>query len=75
MQASLQGLALVLAQPPVEPDPEIVTPGLIGLAMVLVLGVAVYFLYRSMKRQLKRVDFEESTGPVEGDDEQAVGQQ
>lgn len=49
----------MLATAPVEPDPSIVTPGLLGLVMVLALGLAIVFLYKSMNRQLKRVDFPE----------------
>jgi hypothetical protein len=50
---------------PVEPDPSLVTPGLLGLAILLALGVAVVFLYRSMRTQLRKVDFDDgSAAPV-----------
>ncbi len=38
-----------------EIDPERVTPGAIGLAFVVVLGIAVVFLVRSMTKQLAKV--------------------
>jgi len=46
---------------PVEPDPALVTPGLLGLAILLALGVAVAFLYRSMRTQLRRVGFDDGS--------------
>jgi hypothetical protein len=49
-------------QVPVQIDPERVTPGLLGLASFLFLCVAVYFIWRSMNRQLKRIDFDETGG-------------
>lgn len=55
----MHALLGIMATAPTEPDPSIVTPGLLGLALVLGLGAAVGFLYRSMNRQLKRVDFPE----------------
>lgn len=39
-----------------------VGPGLIGLAVILGLLVAVFFLWRSMNKQLKRVDFDQPDG-------------
>lgn len=47
---------LVTANAPVEPDPTLVTPGLLGLVILLALGVAVYLLVRSMGKQLRRID-------------------
>lgn len=32
-----------------------VTPGLLGFLVVAGMGVAVYFLFRSMNRQLKKI--------------------
>ena len=48
--------ALVTANAPVEPDPTLVTPGLLGLVMVLALGAALFLLVRSMSKQLRRID-------------------
>ena len=41
-------------------DPAIVSPGLLGLASLLFLAVAVFVIWKSMNKQLKRVDFDES---------------
>jgi hypothetical protein len=52
---------------PAEPvryvDPSIVGPGLIGFIMFLALAVAVFFLWRSMNKQLGRIDFDEEQAP------------
>lgn len=70
MEPLLGKLAALAAQAPQEPDPGIVTPGLLGLVLVLMLGVAIVFLYRSMNRQLKRVNLPEPPAQDDGDDEQ-----
>lgn len=44
-----------------------VTPGLLGFLVVAALATATWFLLKSMNRQLKRVDFEESPRPVPAD--------
>ncbi|MFN8126223.1 MAG: hypothetical protein U0R64_06930 [Candidatus Nanopelagicales bacterium] len=48
------------AEPPVDPDryvdPGIVGPGLVGFILFVALGVATYFLWRSMNKQLDRID-------------------
>lgn len=43
---------------PVEPpiDPGLVSPGYLGLAAFLFLVIAVALLYRSMRKQLRKVD-------------------
>ena len=41
------------------PDPADVKPGWLGLGMFLALAVAVVLLWLSMRRHLKKVDFEE----------------
>jgi hypothetical protein len=53
------------------PDPADVKPGWLGLGMFLVLAVAVVLLWLSMRRHLKKVDFEEepdapAAGPEPG---------
>lgn len=40
-----------------------VGPGLTGFVVIAVLGIAVYFLWRSMNRQLRKVQFDEKKGP------------
>ncbi|WP_035798381.1 MULTISPECIES: hypothetical protein [Kitasatospora] len=43
-----------------------VTPGLLGFVVFAALGVATWFLLKSMNRQMKRVDFvEEPEAPKE----------
>ncbi|HET7327899.1 MAG TPA: hypothetical protein VFJ14_11525 [Nocardioidaceae bacterium] len=41
-------------------DPEEVTAGWLGLFIVLAIVVAVVVLFRSMRRQLRKVDFPEA---------------
>jgi hypothetical protein len=36
-----------------------VSPGLLGFCVVALIGAALWFLMRSMTKQMKRVDFEE----------------
>ena len=40
-------------------DPERVTPGLLGLASLLFLVIAGFFLARSMMKQFKKINFDE----------------
>ena len=54
-------------EPPI--DPSRVTPGLLGLVSFLFLVVAVVLLYRSMRKQMKKVDPALTQGP--GDRERA----
>lgn len=39
-----------------------VTPGLLGFLVVAALGVATWFLIKSMNQHLRKVDFEERPG-------------
>jgi len=41
---------------PREIDPNVVTPGIVGLLFFVALFVAVFFLMRSFVRQLKKID-------------------
>ena len=56
---------------PVEPpiDPERVTPGILGLVSFLFLVIAVFLLYKSMRKQMSKVDPNLPMGP--GDEERA----
>ena len=45
------------------PDPADVKPGWLGFGMFIALAVAVVLLWLSMRRQLKKVDFEEEPDP------------
>ena len=70
--------ALVLEESPVpsplpeEPpiDPSLVTPGLLGLISFLFLVIAIVLLYRSMRKQMAKVDPNLPEGP--GDAERAA---
>jgi hypothetical protein len=44
-----------------EIDPDRVSPGFLGLLAVLFMGVAVFVIWKSLNKQIKRVDFDEST--------------
>lgn len=47
-------------------DPNSVTPGLLGFVVFCGLGVATWFLLKSMNSRFKRVDFaEEPESPKE----------
>ena len=54
-------------EPPI--DPSRITPGFLGLASFLFLVVAVFLLYRSMRKQMSKVDPNLPEGP--GDKERA----
>jgi hypothetical protein len=41
-----------------------VTPGLLGFLVVAGLGIATWFLLKSMNKQLKRVDFDDERKPA-----------
>jgi uncharacterized membrane protein YbhN (UPF0104 family) len=42
------------------PDPEDVKPGWLGFGVFIALAVAVALLWLSMRKQLRKVDFEEA---------------
>ena len=50
---------------PRELDPTVVSPGLVGLFFFVALFVAVFFLMRSMVKQLRRIDI---PGPAQEDE-------
>jgi hypothetical protein len=45
-----------------EIDPNSVRPGWVALLIVLALGAATVLLWRSMGKQLKRIDFDQPDG-------------
>jgi hypothetical protein len=61
-EAAVQ-IALVLTEAAKQPDPAVVTPGLVGLVITLLLGVAVFLLYKSLRRQLNRIEVPERDDP------------
>ena len=54
-----------------EPDPDTVSPGWWGFVSLVFLAIAVYFIWRGMNKQLKRVTFDENApqtiarGPID----------
>ncbi len=52
-------------------DPAKVKPGWIALVIVLLMGLATFLLWRSMNRQLKKVDFEDGSRPQDEGTSQA----
>ncbi|SNX63661.1 hypothetical protein SAMN06272735_5472 [Streptomyces sp. TLI_55] len=46
-----------------EVDENKVTPGVLGFIVFAVMALAVWGLMKSMSRQLRRVDFEETPDP------------
>lgn len=49
-------LALTLAQGDIA---ENVSPGVLGFLVIFAIGLALYFLIKSMRKQMRRIDFEE----------------
>lgn len=41
-----------------------VTPGVVGFLIVAAMGVALFFLIKSMNKQFHKIDFEESAEPA-----------
>lgn len=63
MTAAYDVLARVLSAtptpPPTAPDPDSVTPGLLGFLVVFVLALATWLLLRNMTGRLRRMRFRE----------------
>ena len=56
--------AMISTAPPArELDETLVSPGLLGLSVVLALAAATWLLIRSMNRQIRKVDCEEGPAP------------
>ena len=47
-----------------EVDPQRVTPGLLGFLAFVILVIAVVILYFSLRKQLRKVNFDESALPA-----------
>lgn len=45
-----------------EIDEKLVSPGLLGFLVVAAIGFALYFLVKSMNRQISKIDFDEGDG-------------
>ena len=48
-------------------DPNKVSPGLLGFIIVVIIGIAVWFLARSMAKQLRKLDANTIEDPEQGD--------
>lgn len=44
-----------------------VTPGLLGFVVIALLGLATYFLIRSMNRQMRRIDLPDEPQEEDGE--------
>ena len=55
------------------PDPADVKPGWLGFAVFVALAVAVVLLWLSMRRQLKKIDFEEEPDDRPSDTDKGAG--
>ncbi|MDO5501238.1 MAG: hypothetical protein Q4F67_16330 [Propionibacteriaceae bacterium] len=51
----------------VAPDPSSVVAGWIPLALTVALGVIMVFLYRSLRKQMRRINIPEGGVPTRGD--------
>ena len=49
---------VVFAAAPDVPADSAIGPGLLGFLVVVALGLALVFLYRSLRKQLRRIDFD-----------------
>jgi hypothetical protein len=49
---------VVFAATPDVPADSAIGPGLLGFLVVVALGLALVFLYRSLRKQLRRIDFD-----------------
>jgi len=48
-------------------DPNKVSPGLLGFIIVVIIGIAVWFLARSMAKQLRKLDGDRIDDPEQGE--------
>jgi flagellar biosynthesis/type III secretory pathway M-ring protein FliF/YscJ len=44
-------------------DPNSVSPGLLGFIIVVIIGIATWFLARSMTKQLRKLDADHTEKP------------
>jgi hypothetical protein len=64
---------LTTGLPRTEIDPNSVRPGWVALLIVLALAAATVLLWRSMGKQLKRIDFDPTDGQPPAEDATAPG--
>ncbi|MDO5683512.1 MAG: hypothetical protein Q4G46_11860 [Propionibacteriaceae bacterium] len=54
------------------PDPNSVVAGWIPLVLTLALGAVMYFLYRSLRKQMRKIDIPEEGIPTRAEDRRAA---
>lgn len=52
----MNGIPLALSE-------QQVSPGVLGFVVVALLGLALFFLLRSMNKQMHKIDFDDGSGP------------
>lgn len=52
----------------VTPDPSSVVAGWIPLVLIAVLALAMVLLYRSLRKQMRKIDIPEDGVPTRGDE-------
>ena len=62
---ALPAAATPSPSPSTGPNPDLVSPGLLGFLSFLFLIVAVFFIGRGLTKQLKRVNFDEDEATAE----------
>ncbi|WP_425310020.1 hypothetical protein AADG42_15040 [Ammonicoccus fulvus] len=60
---------------PPPPDPNTVVAGWIPMVLVAVLGLAMVLLFRSMRKQMRRIDIPENGVPTRGSSQADVSAQ
>jgi hypothetical protein len=53
----MASLSLLSGRSDLDPDPSLVSPGILGFAAFFFLAVALYFLVRSMNGRLRRLGY------------------
>ena len=59
-------LAVLVPLATKSPDPADVKPGWLGFGVFIALAIAVALLWFSLRKQLRKVDFEEEPDPRKG---------
>lgn len=55
---SVNGIPLAVSE-------QQVSPGVLGFVVVALLGLALFLLIRSMNKQMRKIDFDDGSGPAE----------
>lgn len=54
----MNGIPLALSE-------QQVSPGVLGFVVVALLGLALFLLIRSMNKQMRKINFDDGSGPAE----------